>query len=200
MSKIALAVGLVFLLSFRSGEESGQEIIKKMKAVYSEKCVSQLMQYTLSNPNLQDDIVKSGSVKSMGNKYFIEMENELLVSDSKTTWIVLKEEQEISMFCDSETYGTFLFYSMAGNWVELPSDSETRKFRMKDADNSIYTMFIDTREFVITKVEVLASSGTKFLYEYEDHVIEEKCHEKDFEVDLKDYEEYYVNDQREDDC
>ena len=190
---------LAFLVTLSSDKKSDtpENVLLLMKAAYQTKCVSQEMSYTLSNPSLGEDVVKTGSSKVEGVKSYVNLGSEILCTDGVTTYLVLKNEEEISIQCHDAESSPFL-NSLDLAWEYTKSLDDAYQYKAHFGDGNAVTIWVDVETHLIKKAIIKSPNQTTFTYLFADQKIQNSCPDSDFEIDPQsnEFANYYVNDER----
>lgn len=93
MISIALLMSLVsFAQSDKNAEDLLKKIVDKMAAYKNFKAE---LSYTMVNKEMDINEKKTGFIYVQGDKYRIEMEGQIIISDSKTIWTYILDSQEV---------------------------------------------------------------------------------------------------------
>ena len=107
------------------GDEKAKTLMLNAEKAYAAiSDYSAAVNYSLSNPNLENPIVKKGTVQISGQKYFIDFGMEIQVCDGKYWWFIDKRNMEITktdnepenevfvkkVFTDCKNNKTSIFY------------------------------------------------------------------------------------------
>jgi outer membrane lipoprotein-sorting protein len=88
----------VFHFAFSQTDPKADEILKSVSAKYkSYKTLSATFKLVIDNEKEKTKENQSGSITIKENKYKLEMEGQEVISDGKTIWTFLKEENEVQI-------------------------------------------------------------------------------------------------------
>jgi len=97
MRKILISIALLMsLVSFAQSDKNAEDLLKKIvdkMAAY--KNFKAELSYTMVNKEMDINEKKTGFIYVQGDKYRIEMEGQIIISDSKTIWTYILDSQEV---------------------------------------------------------------------------------------------------------
>jgi len=98
---IVLITGITYAQSDKEAEKLLEDVINKTSSYNNFKAN---LSYTMVNIEMDIDEKKTGIIYVQGDSYRIEMEGQVIISDSKTIWTYIKDSQEVmvSKVDDSE--------------------------------------------------------------------------------------------------
>lgn len=91
-------------ISYAQTDDKAENIFKESKMKFeSLEDFSAQFTYSLADPRTATSVSKKGIMKTKGNMYIIQMEDQQIYCDGKSLWIYLPHENEVTiMFYDSE--------------------------------------------------------------------------------------------------
>lgn len=92
VSVILLISGIVFGQGAKKAEELLEEVVSKTASY--ENLKAEIL-YTMVNNEMDINEKKSGLIYISGDSYRIEMEGQIIISDSKTIWTYLVDSEEV---------------------------------------------------------------------------------------------------------
>jgi outer membrane lipoprotein carrier protein len=97
MRKVLIAISLLMsLVSFAQSDKKAEELLKKIvDKVAAYKNFKAELSYTMVNKEMDINEKKTGVIYVQGDKYRIEMEGQIIISDSKTIWTYILDSQEV---------------------------------------------------------------------------------------------------------
>lgn len=97
MRKVLIAAALLLsLVSFAQNDKKAEDLLKKIvdkMAAY--KNFKAELSYTMVNKEMDINEKKTGFIYVQGDKYRIEMEGQIIISDSKTIWTYIVDSEEV---------------------------------------------------------------------------------------------------------
>lgn len=89
---------IVFTSAFSQPDPKADEILKAVSAKYkSYKALSATFKLVIDNKENKTKENQSGTITIKDNKYKLVMDNQEVISDGKTIWTYLKEENEVQI-------------------------------------------------------------------------------------------------------
>src|SRR5256885_1664718 len=95
---LLISFNLIFNLSFAQKDPKAEEILNAVSTKYkSYKSVSAIFKLIIDNQKDQTKENQDGTITIKGSKYKLEMKDQDVISDGKTVWTFLKEENEVQI-------------------------------------------------------------------------------------------------------
>lgn len=173
---LSIALGLMIsAFAVQAQDAKADKIIAKAQAKLDKMDDLQAkFKYTLANPNLDKPIIKSGNISLKGNKYRIVFTDEEMVCNSRYTWVILRQDEEVIKNCFDAEEGmspTRIFdlgredFKSRYDGVEGGTEKVTL-FAKNDAGDIWKTeLWINQESQMLDKVTMHARNGTTYTYE-----------------------------------
>ncbi len=179
MKKI-LTIVTASLLAFTVNAQEdakAKEILDKLSAkTKSYTTIKADFTYTMVNKSDGINESQDGKIEIKGNKYFLSIQGQDIISDGKNIWTFLKESEEVQINSINEDDDEgispnkiFTLYEEGFKYkfVEEKNGIQTINLYPKEANEKAYhriTLFIDTAKNQIKEVKVFGKDGTDSSY------------------------------------
>ncbi|MDX2195638.1 MAG: outer membrane lipoprotein carrier protein LolA [Cytophagales bacterium] len=177
------------------------EVIKSYKADFS---------YELENPQAKVNEKFEGNIMVKGNKFTINMGNQVIINNGNTVWTYLKDENEVNVSDfnpDDEEITPSKIHSMYRNgykylWLEeekgktgthdvidlVPENKNKNYFKIR--------IWINKKEKSIARWKIFDKNGNRYLYQIKNFDPQAKIEESTFTFDKAKYPNVEVVDLR----
>ena len=203
-----IIIFLTFLSTLALGKDVNKIIDELNKKTASHKNIS--IDFELKYENEIDSITekKIGKISIEGNKYRLEIDQQLIVSNSIDQWIYSKETNEVQiMKYDSENE-----FMNPSNLLKIYEKDYNFRYQKEYEFNSTFyhvislfpneenndilkiDLTIDMKKSIIKKIQAFESSGAIFSYNILKYRFDLK--NLNFEFNTKEYEDIYIIDLR----
>ena len=211
MKRTFFTIGILcftILISGAQDVKKAKEILDKLSAKYKTySSIKADFKYTLEIRSAKETQVQSGTLYIKKDKFQLDMEDQVVMTDGKTMWTILKDAKEVNInkydpkqmdFIPTEMFtmwekGYLYGYSgdetdKAGHILQVieltPDDKKQSYFKVK--------LFIDKAKSTIVKTELYEKNGNVYTYEITNFVPNFKVEEKMFSFDKALYPGYTV--------
>lgn len=153
------SLSLVAIMSFGQSSPKADKILKESQSKFkSYKDISASFSYTLNNPNLDEPIVKSGSLKMSGKKYVIKFAQEEFFCNGKKVWVYLIEEEEVTITDYDPEEGLSL-----ETIYKVYEDETKSRYDGESGGQHKVTLFMLDKKSDFWKAEIWITSKTKLI-------------------------------------
>ncbi|MBE0649727.1 MAG: outer membrane lipoprotein carrier protein LolA [Bacteroidales bacterium] len=184
--KWLLFVALLFAGSVLQAKNSPEELLKKtldkMTSLHNFKAN---LSYTMDNKQMNIHEKKTGTIFVEGDKFRIELEGQIIISDGKNVWTIIKDSKEVMLTSvDPTNPNSFSPTSILKRYVDYKA-----RFEKHDKDSDIKTLVLTSKKETTYKKLTLVINESKLLlkdislYDKEGNVF--TYHISDFRSDLK---------------
>ena len=203
-----IIIFLTFLSTFALGKDVNKIIdeLNKKTALYKNISIDFELEYENEIDSITEK--KIGKISIEGDKYRLEIDQQLIVSNSIDQWIYSKETNEVQiMKYDSENE-----FMNPSNLLKIYEKDYNFRYQKEYKINSTYyhvislfpneenneilkiDLTIDKKKSIIKKIQAFESSGAIFSY----NILKYKFDLKNlnFEFNTKEYEDIYIIDLR----
>ena len=201
-----LIVGLVLLLAAQavSAQNNAEAIIHLMvNQMKSHKNVEMTYKYQVTSEGLTTD-AQQGKAWLQGNAYKVEMVEQEIVSDGKTIWTYLVEDEEVMV--SNATEGTdntplklltSLDESYAATLTGMdPQGNATIELANPKGQYKRVTLKANASKLAINSLDVYLDDGTKLIVNIEEMKFDQELGDKFFTFDTKKHPKVDVIDMR----
>ena len=181
MKNLKLVFGLFVLsllatatLSAQTSDKANKIIEDSKKKFDGLKSITAKFSYTLSNPNLEEEIVKKGDVMlQKGNKYRIFLGDEEFRCDGKTVWVIMHADEEITItdFDPEESMSVEGIYKVYNEKTRSKYEGEeggahrvTLFMQDEESDAWKVEMWINKSSKLVDKAKMYGRNGTTYTY------------------------------------
>lgn len=184
--KWLLFVALLFAGSVLQAKNSPEELLKKtldkMTSLHNFKAN---LSYTMDNKQMNIHEKKTGTIFVEGDKFRIELEGQIIISDGKNVWTIIKDSKEVMLTSvDPTNPNSFSPTAILKRYVDYKA-----RFEKHDKDSDIKTLVLTSKKETTYKKLTLVINESKLLlkdislYDKEGNVF--TYHISDFRSDLK---------------
>jgi len=167
---------------------------------------------TIEVPGQPKDVQK-GTVAQVGDKFRLDMDQQVIASDGKTTWVFLKNNKEIQI-TDSDPNGESGFLTprdllrryQKGDFLYAITDKVSEKNRVltqiefkptdKKSEYSKLRISVDEKAAAIESIRAFAKDGSRYIFEITRLSPGKSFPANHFQLDAKDYPGVHVEDLR----
>lgn len=186
------------------------DLSKKTKSYSS---MSADFEYKMINKTESIDESQNGSLKSKGNKYYLVIAGQKVISNGKLVWTVLKDAEEIQINAvpeeESEDFiSPNRILTLWENGFKYKYDQQTtlngktvdliNLFPDKVDEQSFHTikLYIDKTKKEVVKIEIKGKDGTDYAYEIKNFKTNEPLSDEMFEVKPSKFPDFDIIDLR----
>ena len=202
--KTIISLLFIGILVFSSHSQA-DKILNTSKSEYeSFKDITTNYKFTLSNPNLDHEIVKSGTLKEKGESYQIYLPDTRFYCDGDYLWAVLLDDEEITKSDYDkgvESMSLSMFYGLHSESNKskyegvVGNEHKITLFFSSDSDFWKAELFVDKKTSVINSATLFGRNGSAYKYEFSNFKTNVGLADAIFTPDLaNDYDGYYMND------
>lgn len=184
--KWLLFVALLFAGSVLQAKNSPEELLKKtldkMTSLHNFKAN---LSYTMDNKQMNIHEKKTGTIFVEGDKFRIELEGQIIISDGKNVWTIIKDSKEVMLTSvDPANPNSFSPTAILKRYVDYKA-----RFEKHDKDSNVKTLVLISKKETTYKKLTLVVDESKLLlkdislYDKEGNVF--TYHISDFRSDLK---------------
>ena len=169
-----LITGVIFAQSDKEAEKLLSEVIDKT-ASYDNFKVE--LSYTMVNKEMDIDEKKTGIIYVAKDKYRIEMEGQIIISDAKTVWTYLEDSEEVMVSDvednDESISPTKILTTYDENYkAKFEQDnkyknSDLKSIYLKPNDGKQFekmTILVNQKNLTLEQVSVFDKNGNVFTY------------------------------------
>jgi outer membrane lipoprotein carrier protein len=175
---IITLTSLIGLGSFAQTDTKAKAILDRLSAkTKAYKTIKADFQYTISNKSEGMNETQSGKIKIKGDKYFLSIQGQDVLSDGKFMYTIIKESEEVHITNipeeDEEDYISpnkiFTLYEEGFKYKFVKEENGIQIINLypKEAEEKSFhriVLFINKAKTQITKVKVYGKDGTNFIY------------------------------------
>lgn len=203
----SLLVIVFAVATVQAQDAKADKILADSKKTFkSKKDLTCNIKFSIENPRLDEPQVKTGTAKMSGDKYQIKFENEHVYCDGKSVWLVLMEEEEVTIteYDPEESMNVDMVYKIY---------EEDTKSRYDGLDGDLHKISLfwnhDKSDFfraelwinkstkLIQNAVLSARNGSKFIYSLTNIKTNTGVPASEFTPNLVvDYKGFYVEDDR----
>lgn len=175
--KWLLIVTLLFggvLQAKNNSEELLKKMVSKMSSYHNFKAN---LTYTMENKQMNIHEVKKGTIYVEGNKFRIELEGQIIISDGKNVWTVIKDSKEVMLTSvdpanPTSFSPTAILKRYANYKVKFDKHSEKRNSHIKTllltskkaTSFKKVTLVIDASKMLLKDISLYDKDGNVFTY------------------------------------
>ncbi len=204
----------LFVLSFLSvqiqaQEKKAEEVLKSVvDNISSYKNFKAELSYTMVNTEMNINEKKTGLLYVEGDKYRIEMEGQIIISDGKTIWTIVNDSEEVMISSAEDNDESVSPTKILTTYTEYKAkfvksvnfkNSALKTIELKPKKGEKFeklTMVVNTRKKSLESFSIYDKNGNIFTY----HIINLKPNldlpPNTFHFDPKDFPGYEIEDMR----
>jgi len=199
---------ITIFLSSAQDVKKAKEILDKLSAKYKTyTSIKADFKYTLEIRSAKETQVQSGTIYIKKEKFQLDMEDQVVITDGKIMWTILKDAKEVNInkyepkqmdFIPSEMFAMWekgYLYGYSGDEtdkagrtlqvIELtPDDKKQSYFKVK--------LFVDKAKSTIVKTELYEKNGNIYTYEITNFTPNFAVDDKMFTFEKAKYPDYTV--------
>lgn len=205
IKNIIVCIALVFAAQAVSAQSNADKIIRVMvDQMRSHKNVEMVFNYQISPDGKTLGESEKGHAWLQGEAYKIEMTDQQTISDGKTIWSYLIDDEEVMVSNASEGTDNTplkLLTSLDESYVATLSGIDTKGIATIELANpkgqyKRVTMKVDTKKTEIKSADIYLEDGNKFIIKVEEMKYDQKLDDKFFTFDEAKHPEVDVIDMR----
>lgn len=210
---IPTILALFFTFTFSAQEDKkAKDILDKLSAkTKSYTTIRTEFDYNLNNKDKKINSTQKWKLWLKGDKYRLDMGDQLIISDGKTVWKYLKNDKEVEISNQTNKEESlnpkniFTMYEKGFKFKYVKEEKEGTKFlhlidlfpiNPKEKEFSSVRIFIDKAANQATKMEVKAKNGNIYTYFIKTFVPNEAMDNNQFTFKESDYPGVEINDLR----
>lgn len=210
---ISSILALFFTFAFTAQEDKkAKDILDKLSAkTKSFTTIRTEFDYNLNNKDKKINSTQKWKLWLKGDKYRLDMGDQLIISDGKTVWKYLKNDKEVEISNQSNKEETlnpkniFTMYEKGFKFKYVKEEKEGNKvlhlidlypINPKEKDFSSIRIYIDKVANQATKMEVKGKNGNVYTYFIRTFVPNEAIDNNQFTFKESDYPGVEINDLR----
>ncbi len=207
--KIVLIITLFFTLQLRAQEKNANKLLKKVvDKTASYKNFKAQLSYTMVNTEMNINEKKTGLLFVEGNRYRIEMEGQIIISDGKTIWTIINDSQEVMVSAaddsDESLSPTKILSTYSDYKAKFDKSQSFRKSSLKTIDLKPkkgekfqkLTMVVNDKNYRLESFSIYDKDGNIFTYHIINMQTDLNLPSNTFVFSSKDYPDYEVEDMR----
>lgn len=203
---------LLTFTSFSQEDKKAKDILDKLSAkTKSYSTIRTEFDYNLNNKDKKINTTQKWKLWLKGEKYRLDMGDQLIISDGKTVWKYLKNDKEVEISNQTNKEeamnpkNIFTMYEKGFKYKYVKEEKDGAKTvhlidlfptNPKEKEFSSVRLFIDKVALQATKMEVKAKNGNVYTYFIKAFVPNENMAESQFTFKETDYPGVDVNDLR----
>lgn len=205
IKNIIVCIALVFAAQAVSAQNNAEKIIRVMvDQMRGHKNVEMVFNYQISPDGKTLGESEKGHAWLQGEAYKIEMTDQQTISDGKTIWSYLIDDEEVMVSNASEGTDNTplkLLTSLDESYVATLSGIDTKGIATIELANpkgqyKRVTMKVDTKKTEIKSADIYLEDGNKFIIKVEEMKYDQKLDDKFFTFDEAKHPEVDVIDMR----
>ncbi len=205
IKNIIVCIALVFAAQAVSAQNNAEKIIRVMvDQMRSHKNVEMVFNYQISPDGKTLGESEKGHAWLQGEAYKIEMTDQQTISDGKTIWSYLIDDEEVMVSNASEGTDNTplkLLTSLDESYVATLSGIDAKGIATIELANpkgqyKRVTMKVDTKKTELKSADIYLEDGNKFIIKVEEMKYDQKLDDKFFTFDEAKHPEVDVIDMR----
>lgn len=205
IKNIITCISLVFAAQVVSAQSNAEKIIRVMvDQMRSHKNVEMVFNYQISPDGKTLGESEKGHAWLQGEAYKIEMTDQQTISDGKTIWSYLIDDEEVMVSNASEGTDNTplkLLTSLDESYVATLSGIDAKGIATIELANpkgqyKRVTMKVDTKKTELKSADIYLEDGNKFIIKVEEMKYDQKLDDKFFTFDEAKHPEVDVIDMR----
>lgn len=205
IKNIIVCIALVFAAQAVSAQNNAEKILRVMvDQMRSHKNVEMVFNYQISPVGKTLGESEKGHAWLQGEAYKIEMTDQQTISDGKTIWSYLIDDEEVMVSNASEGTDNTplkLLTSLDESYVATLSGIDAKGIATIELANPIgqykrVTMKVDTKKTELKSVDIYLEDGNKFIIKVEEMKYDQKLDNKFFTFEEAKHPEVDVIDMR----
>ena len=210
MNRILIFILLIFHINCFAQDEKSGEILKQLSLnTKSYKNMNVDFNFHFENKTQEINEKQDGNIKINGNKFRLELNQQIIISDDTTQWIYLKESNELQiMEYDSQDdmlspNKLFTIYENGykNNYVELKEESEKNThiidlFPVESNEFTKIQLHIDAEEIQLKNIILYDKNGGIFTYLITSFLTNTEMDQKVFSFNSDEYPDIEIIDLR----
>ena len=205
IKNIIICIALVFAAQAVSAQSNAEKIIRVMvDQMRSHKNVEMVFNYQISPDGKTLGESEKGHAWLQGEAYKIEMTDQQTISDGKTIWSYLIDDEEVMVSNASEGTDNTplkLLTSLDESYVATLSGIDAKGIATIELANpkgqyKRVTMKVDTKKTELKSADIYLEDGNKFIIKVEEMKYDQKLDNKFFTFDEAKHPEVDVIDMR----
>lgn len=205
IKNIITCIALVFAAQAVSAQNNAEKIIRVMvDQMRSHKNVEMVFNYQISPDGKTLGESEKGHAWLQGEAYKIEMTDQQTISDGKTIWSYLIDDEEVMVSNASEGTDNTplkLLTSLDESYVATLSGIDAKGIETIELANpkgqyKRVTMKVDTKKTELKSADIYLEDGNKFIIKVEEMKYDQKLDDKFFTFDEAKHPEVDVIDMR----
>jgi outer membrane lipoprotein-sorting protein len=205
IKNIIVCIALVFAAQAVSAQNNAEKIIRVMvEQMRSHKNVEMVFNYQISPDGKTLGESEKGHAWLQGEAYKIEMTDQQTISDGKTIWSYLIDDEEVMVSNASEGTDNTplkLLTSLDESYVATLSGIDAKGIATIELANpkgqyKRVTMKVDTKKTELKSADIYLEDGNKFIIKVEEMKYDQKLDDKFFTFDEAKHPEVDVIDIR----
>ena len=205
IKNIIVCIALVFAAQAVSAQNNAEKIIRVMvDQMRSHKNVEMVFTYQISPDGKTLGESEKGHAWLQGEAYKIEMTDQQTISDGKTIWSYLIDDEEVMVSNASEGTDNTplkLLTSLDESYVATLSGIDAKGIATIELANpkgqyKRVTMKVDTKKTELKSADIYLEDGNKFIIKVEEMKYDQKLDDKFFTFDAKKHPKVDVIDMR----
>lgn len=176
---VAILLASMFTSASRLAAQDAEEIFERLKDTYeSIDALRAEFSQTMSSEFMDEEATSRGLLIASGEKYRVETDGQTLVTDGAVTWVYMPSQGQVLINDNTDDEATFSVSEFLFDYDDKFELSDARSTsldgeshyvvtlepRSNDAFFTEATLWMRSRDNVVTRLEVVDVNGTKMLF------------------------------------
>jgi outer membrane lipoprotein-sorting protein len=208
-SVILIFFSLIFSLNLSAQDQKPEELLKKViEKMESYKNFKAELSYTMVNTEMNINEKKTGTLYVEGDKYRIEMEGQIIISDGKTIWTILNDSEEVMIssaednddaVSPTKILSTYKDYDAKYSSSENFKNSSIKKICLRPKEGKKFeklSVVVNYKNLSLENFSIYDKNGNVFTYYIINLQHDLDLPQNTFAFNPKDYPDYEIEDMR----
>ncbi len=208
-STIFIFFSFVFLFNITAKGQKPEELLKKViDKLESYKNFKTELSYTMVNTEMNINEKKTGVLYVEGDKYRIEMEGQIIISDGKTIWTILNDSEEVmissaedndDVISPTKILSTYKDYDAKFSSSENFKNSSIKKICLRPKEGKKFeklSVVVNYKNLSLESFSIYDKNGNVFTYYIINLQPDLDLPDNTFAFNPEDYPDYEIEDMR----
>jgi outer membrane lipoprotein-sorting protein len=208
-STIFIFFSFVFLFNITAKGQKPEELLKKViDKLESYKNFKTELSYTMVNTEMNINEKKTGVLYVEGDKYRIEMEGQIIISDGKTIWTILNDSEEVmissaedndDVISPTKILSTYKDYDAKFSSSENFKNSSIKKICLRPKEGKKFeklSVVVNYKNLSLESFSIYDKNGNVFTYYIINLQPDLDLPDNTFAFNPDDYPDYEIEDMR----
>jgi len=208
-STIFIFFSFVFLFNITAKGQKPEELLKKViDKLESYKNFKTELSYTMVNTEMNINEKKTGVLYVEGDKYRIEMEGQIIISDGKTIWTILNDSEEVmissaedndDVISPTKILSTYKDYDAKFSSSENFKNSSIKKICLRPKEGKKFeklSVVVNYKNLSLESFSIYDKNGNVFTYYIINLQPDLDLPDNTFTFNPEDYPDYEIEDMR----